>query len=566
MKKNKFIYIALCSIGFIACEPEFDQPLEDTPIPAQEKGNADFSKFVSIGNSLTAGFSDGALFREGQENAFPNILAQQMAPAGGGTFNTPFMTDNIGGFRGAEADFGTRFVLEIDSEGNRAPVRFSETASNDITAKVSGPFNNFGVPGAKSYHLGSNQYASANPYYGRFASAQDATIIGDVAATQPTFFTMWIGNNDALSYATAGGGIVTERDGTTEREAVFQSMETNPALYSEGDLSNPLVVAGAIKNYTDLLTAAGTNDTKGVVINIPEIPSIPFFTTVPNNALVLNETQAAGLTGFFQLYTNILKLGAQPIVEKEVMDAVAKAVADALAAGATAEQIPAIQAAATEQASAIAATKIAALDQYAVKFNPGPNRFLIRTSVTAENPQGFRQMSSDELLLLTIDQNALKTAGYGSANISDEITAILTNIAENGPSAFNPADAPKILKALNPILDGDVLDQAELTELSTAITGFNAGIKSIVDANPNLVLLNANKLLKELASTSGVTSEGTTVTATFGTGGAFSLDGIHLTPRGNAILANELIKVINSNFKSTLQPVDPNNFKTITLK
>jgi len=313
MKKNTYIYIALCSIGFIACEPEFDQDLADTPIPTQVSGEADFSKFVSIGNSLTAGFSDGALYREGQENSFANILANQMKPAGGGDFSTPFMTDNIGGFKGVEDNFGTRFVLEIGSDGSRVPVRLSETANNDITAKVNGPINNFGIPGAKSYHLNFPGYAQANPYYGRFASSEDATVISDIATSQPTFFTLWIGSNDVLSYATNGGGMVTERDGTTMREAKFQLGNTNPATYSEGDISDPNVVAGAIKGYTDLLTAMGTNNTKGVVANIPDVRSIPFFTTVPFNPIPMDGATATATNTAYAEYNGGLQQAFQAL-------------------------------------------------------------------------------------------------------------------------------------------------------------------------------------------------------------------------------------------------------------
>ena len=49
-------------------------------------------------------------------------------------------------------------------------------------------------------------------------------------------------------------------------------------------------------------------------------------------------------------------------------------------------------------------------------------------------------------------------------------------------------------------------------------------------------------------------------------GSAFSLDGVHLSPRGNAIIANYVIDVINRNFGSTLQKVDPASFRTVTLK
>jgi hypothetical protein len=46
-------------------------------------------------------------------------------------------------------------------------------------------------------------------------------------------------------------------------------------------------------------------------------------------------------------------------------------------------------------------------------------------------------------------------------------------------------------------------------------------------------------------------------------GGIFSLDGINLTPRGNALLANEIIKSINSKYGSTIPQVDATKYRSI---
>ena len=51
--------------------------IEEEVVPSA--GSADFSKYVSLGNSLTAGFSDGALFIAGQNNAYPKLLADQLS-------------------------------------------------------------------------------------------------------------------------------------------------------------------------------------------------------------------------------------------------------------------------------------------------------------------------------------------------------------------------------------------------------------------------------------------------------------------------------------------------------
>jgi len=55
------------------------------------------TKYVALGDSYAAGYSDNALFALGQEGSYANIIAKQFALSGGGEFKTPLMADNIGG-------------------------------------------------------------------------------------------------------------------------------------------------------------------------------------------------------------------------------------------------------------------------------------------------------------------------------------------------------------------------------------------------------------------------------------------------------------------------------------
>ena len=155
-----------------------------------------------------------------------------------------------------------------------------------------------GVPGAKSFHLAAPGYGNpagitsgqANPYFARFASSESATVIEDAASQNPTFFSLWIGNNDILSFATSGG------------IGVDQAGNLDPSTYGSNDITDPNVFASV---YNDLLNALNANASGGVVFNIPDVTNIPFFTTVPNNALALDAAQAQGLTGFFQAFAGI---------------------------------------------------------------------------------------------------------------------------------------------------------------------------------------------------------------------------------------------------------------------
>ena len=66
-------------------------------LPELNAGDLDFSNYVAVGPSFTAGYTDGAVFKAGQENSYPNILSKEFAKAGGGAFTQPLVSDNIGG-------------------------------------------------------------------------------------------------------------------------------------------------------------------------------------------------------------------------------------------------------------------------------------------------------------------------------------------------------------------------------------------------------------------------------------------------------------------------------------
>src|SRR5690606_34379504 len=56
------------------------------------RGSLDLSKYVAVGNSLTAGYQDNGLYLEGQVYSYPNILANQFSFVGGGSFPQPLFS------------------------------------------------------------------------------------------------------------------------------------------------------------------------------------------------------------------------------------------------------------------------------------------------------------------------------------------------------------------------------------------------------------------------------------------------------------------------------------------
>ena len=212
MKNIKYIWLLLVFAVFTACEND-DDSTTTTPLVELTAGSANFSNFVSIGNSLTSGFTDNALFIAAQNNSFPNTLASKFALVGGGSFTQPLMNDNVGGFLfGGQPDPNGRFGPRLYFDGT-GPTQLPAMSSTEVFAPSVGAQNNMGVPGAASFHLLFDGYGDpanlplglANPYYVRMASAPNATILGDALAQGPTFVSLWIGNNDILGYATTGG-------------------------------------------------------------------------------------------------------------------------------------------------------------------------------------------------------------------------------------------------------------------------------------------------------------------------------------------------------------------------
>ncbi|MEA9415246.1 G-D-S-L family lipolytic protein [Flavobacterium sp. PL02] len=296
MIKN-FKWLLLVSLAFVACNND-DEDTTPAEVPVTP-GSAVFTKYVALGDSFAAGYSDGALFVKGQGGSYANILSQQFIAAGGGDFKTPLTSDNVGGllFGGVpNPKFPPRFaILGFNPDGTPkiAPVPFASTT--EVMAHITGPFNNLGVPGAKSFHLIAPGYGNpaglslgaANPYFVRFATVPGTTILKDATDQKPTFFSLFIGGNDVLSYATSGGA------------GKDQKGNPNPATYGSDDITDPTVFANVYTALVGGLTAGGA---KGVVANLPYVNALPYFTTVPYNPAALTAPLVALLNSGYATY------------------------------------------------------------------------------------------------------------------------------------------------------------------------------------------------------------------------------------------------------------------------
>jgi len=492
MKKYWFIVPFLTAWIFSACEPEFSNPV-DPDNPEVTSGDADFTTYVAIGNSLTAGYSNGTLYLSGQQNSFPVLLAERMKEAGGGEFTVPYMEndkENIGGLKlNGQIIVPPRLVVDA---GEKAVERLHKEPTEELTVKP-GPYNNMGVPAAKIYHYVYSGYGNmanlplgkANPFFVRMASSPEATIFEDVMAQHPTFFTMWVGNNDVLWYATSGG------TGTD------QTGNPDPSTYGPNDLTDPTLFAYLYNQMVDALVQSGA---KGILATIPDVASIPYFTTIPYNPVPLDEETATMLNQAFANYNNGLQLAyANGLITEDE------------------------------------------LNKRTVHYTAGQNPLLITdeylTDLTSLGLPSVRQTTPDDLIVLP-------AAGViGKAD---------------------PVNPQLIAGVTAPLADRWVLTDNEVATVRNITAQYNATIKGLAqNYELGLVdmaaamdqLVSGLRLEDNSIYTADYFSGFNTLPNLF-----FSLDGVHPNRKGYVILANKVIDAINNTYHSTLRKYNPGYF------
>jgi hypothetical protein len=442
---NKTLVLSFTLAAFAACKP-------DQTVPAASKGSIDVTKYVSLGNSLTAGFADGALYLEGQQVSYAKLLAEQFKTIGGGDFKIPYVAAGVGIGSTGNAKFVLGYSTDCKGVTGLGPKPAATSGDYSIlltSVAAQGPFNNMGIPGAKAvtavfpgYGNPANGTGNYNPFFTRILAPSEfatASMLSKTVEQNATFFSLLLGNNDVLGFALAGGA----------------SDYISPSAGTPGigfDASIDAIIAG--------LTANGA---KGVIGNVGDVTSIPYFTTIPYNGLTLDATQAAQLS--------------------------------------------------------------AAYAPLGMSFTAGSNAFVI---ADANAPGGMRKIKSDELVLLSTPQDSLKCAGWGSSK---------------------------------PLKNAYVLTSTEIASLKSAVAAYNIKLKAVADAK-GLAFVDVNAFLS--SGKTGIVYNGVTSSTAFVSGGLFSLDGVHLTPRSNALLANKFIEAINAKFGSTIQEIDVTKYNGVT--
>jgi len=240
--------VILAVIVFNGCEDKTSLTSPSSPNP--KSGSADFTRYVAIGNSITAGYQSGALFQSGQIYAYGNLIAQQT----GTSFQMPLISDpGIG---------GRMKVVSLSP----FTIGYDASSGTPLNLTYPAPYNNLGVPGAfvwdvlnakDSMSCWSAQGGVRDGFFNLILRGL-GTQFSEAKLLHPTFVTLWIGNNDVLGYATSGG----------------LSTLTPPTYFDNF--------------YNQLADSIASLGAGVVVATIPDVTTIPYFTTVgPEMAMLI---------------------------------------------------------------------------------------------------------------------------------------------------------------------------------------------------------------------------------------------------------------------------------------
>jgi hypothetical protein len=279
MSFNWKIIAVILITSIVSCKPDLDEP-------RYTSGEAVFTRFVAIGDNFGAGFTDGALTRNGQLSSVPLLLSNKFQLAEGGDFTQPLLLNG----NGAGFDFinnsltGYSYLSSYTNCQNNQSFKIVKNSFDNRSFDWLGPkhYNNYCIPGLKSFQTYSQftgkSYPAGNVFYHRMASdtgvtGLSSTVLGDAQYLNPTFVMVWIGASDVYNYAFSGGA------------GEVGGLSTN-------DITPVDTFEAAVNYIFNGLTGAGQ---KGIVVNIPSIQDIPYFNTLPYNGLKLTAQEANNL-------------------------------------------------------------------------------------------------------------------------------------------------------------------------------------------------------------------------------------------------------------------------------
>ncbi len=281
MEFRFLVFLSLCVLVFSSCQPKYEKPETNS-------GETDPSKFVMVGSTFSSGYTDDALFHDGQQQSIGYFISQCLNSTGSSVYHQPLVPE---GSVGLSTSGLSRLILGYKTDclniTSLSPIR--ETTMGDASILnnmyTGTPFNNMGIPGLRVSELTAPDYTNVNPYFSRMASSDTASVMGDILAVDASLFSVFIGLDDFMPYIKSGA-----RDDSLPELPQFENA------------------------YRGLLTSLTANGAKGVIATIPDPTSAPYFTTIPWNGLTLDSANNATLNQIYNPLDFYFEVGSNPFM------------------------------------------------------------------------------------------------------------------------------------------------------------------------------------------------------------------------------------------------------------
>lgn len=243
------IFILIIILSIVGCVPTIEPPVP-------KSGELDFSNYIAVGGSLTAGLSnrdviaggeqpEGGLYPKAQMNSYPAIFARQLNHVETINFSQPMVEGNGSSYSKLDG-----FRITCDNLSPTPRMSMSMANSNwTMPVEEKGPFNNMGIPELKMADIYDR--SQNNPYLRRVI-ADSLSYHEAIRNAEATFFTLSLGIEDFLQYAYLGG--------------------------KGDDITDVAIYKSHMKSLLSaLLEKEGS---RGLVTNIPDITKLPFFHSI----------------------------------------------------------------------------------------------------------------------------------------------------------------------------------------------------------------------------------------------------------------------------------------------
>jgi len=202
-----------------------------------------FERYVSMGNSITAGFQSGGILDSTQRQSYAVLLAQAM--------HSPVFVPSLTR-PGCPPPYTNVFTQTRLTPPGFPPSTGTSCYLRQIPATPPPYISNTGVPGAEVIDIYNNFDATSNANNLTQFILGGLSQVGMMRKAQPTFVSLWIGNNDVLGAATSS--------------------------INGGDSTRITPVATFQANYDAVLDSiADVNPQGAILIGVANVTAIPFF-------------------------------------------------------------------------------------------------------------------------------------------------------------------------------------------------------------------------------------------------------------------------------------------------